>query len=136
MSNAIHKACPDGVDVFFDNVGGKIFDAVFSNINKNARIAICGQIAEYNKSDPPKGPRPQHDLIKHSARMEGFVVFDYVDEFDEAKKQLGKWYNNGDLTYKENLIEGFENIPDAFMGLFSGDKIGKQMVKVAEVQDV
>lgn len=135
MNQAISEACSHGVDVFFDNVGGEIFDAVFTNINKNARIIICGQISEYNKSDPPKGPRPQHNLIKHSARMEGFVVFDYADEFDEAKKQLGDWYNNGDLTYKENLIEGFESLPEAFMGLFSGDKIGKQMVKVADANE-
>ena len=64
--------------------------------------------------------------------MEGFVVFDYEDEFDQAKEQLGKWYKNGDLIYKENLIKGFENIPSAFIGLFSGENIGKQMVQVAE----
>jgi len=132
MEQAISEACPEGVDVFFDNVGGEMFDAVFANINKNARIVICGQIAEYNKLDPPKGPRPQHDLIKYSARMEGFVVFDFEDEFDEAKKQLGKWYNTGELKYRENLLKGFEHLPEAFIGLFSGDNIGKQMVKVAE----
>lgn len=132
MGQAISNACPNGVDVFFDNVGGEIFDAVFANINRKAHIVICGQIAEYNKSGPPVGPRPQHTLIKKSARMEGFVVFDFEDEFGEAKKQLGKWYNNGKLKYRENLIQGFKNIPSAFIGLFSGDNIGKQMVQVAE----
>jgi NADPH-dependent curcumin reductase CurA len=132
LGAAIKSACPNGVDVFFDNVGGELFDAVFANINKKARIVICGQISEYNRSDPPKGPRPQHTLIKKSARMEGFVVFDFQDEFESAKKQLAEWYNSGELKYKENLIEGFENIPSAFMGLFSGDNIGKQMVKIAD----
>ena len=132
LEKEIAKACPDGVDVFFDNVGGETFDAVFANINKNARIVICGQIADYNESEPPKGPRPMHALIKNSAKIEGFVVFDFKDEFGAAKKEMAHWYNQGQLIYKENLIEGFENIPAAFVGLFKGENIGKQIVKVAE----
>ena len=135
MAAAIEDACPDGVDVFFDNVGGELFNAVFANINRHGRVAICGQIAEYNEDNPPEGPRPMHTLIKKSARMEGFVVFDFSDEFDEAKKQIAEWYNNGQMIYKENLIEGFENIPSAFIGLFKGENIGKQMVKVGDVDD-
>ena len=134
MQAAIKEACPDGVDIFFDNVGGELFDAVFANINSHARISICGQIADYNETNPPQGPRPMHTLIKKSARIEGFVVYDFADEFDDAKQQIADWYNNGDLIYKENLIEGFENIPDAFIGLFSGENIGKQMIKVGEVE--
>lgn len=134
MRQAIKEACPDGVDVLFDNVGGELFDAVFANINKKARMVICGQIAEYNESEPPQGPRPQHRLIKKSARIEGFVVFDFKEEFDDAKKQLGKWYRSGELKYRENLIEGFDQIPSAFIGLFTGENIGKQMVKVGEVE--
>ncbi|MDT7827542.1 zinc-binding dehydrogenase [Pricia sp. S334] len=134
MKAAIKKACPDGVDVFFDNVGGELFDAVFANLNRHARIAICGQIADYNESDPPRGPRPMHTLIAKSARMEGFVVFDFKSEFDTAKKQLATWYNKDQLTYRENLVGGFDQIPSAFIGLFSGENIGKQMVKVAEAE--
>lgn len=134
LQKAIKEACPDGINVFFDNVGGDIFDAVFKQINKHARIVICGQIAEYNQTDPPMGRRPQHHLIKKSARMEGFVVFDFKEEFEAAKKQLAKWYNSGELIYKENLIEGFEQIPAAFIGLFSGENIGKQMVKTGEME--
>ena len=132
MESAIKKACPEGVDVFFDNVGGELFDAVFKNINRKARLVICGQISEYNDDHPPTGPRPEHHLIKKSARIEGFVAFDFEDEFGDAKKQLGNWYTTGQLKYRENLIEGFEKIPSAFIGLFSGENIGKQMVKVAE----
>ncbi|MEO9022342.1 MAG: NADP-dependent oxidoreductase [Ginsengibacter sp.] len=130
LVEALSLACPDGVDVFFDNVGGKLFDAVFELINKKARIVICGQIAAYNETAPSQGPRPQHTLIKKSARMEGFVVLDFKDEFGEAKKKLAGWYQEGKLKYKENLIEGFENLPSAFIGLFNGENIGKQMVKV------
>lgn len=135
MEAAIKEACPNGVDVFFDNVGGELFDAVFANINQHARIAICGQIADYNEENPPQGPRPMHTLIKKSARMEGFVVYDFKDNFAEAKQKIADWYNNGNLIYKENLIEGFENIPDAFIGLFSGENIGKQMIKVSDVAE-
>ena len=131
LVKAIGEACPNGVDVFFDNVGGGIFDAVFECINKKARMVICGQIAEYNETAPPQGPRPQHTLIKKSARMEGFVVFDFKDEFVDARKQLAEWYNEGKLKYKENLVEGFGNLPTAFIGLFTGENIGKQMVKVS-----
>ena len=133
MEKAIKTACPEGVDVFFDNVGGELFDAVFANVNRKARIVICGQISEYNSDLISTGPRPQHDLIKKSARMEGFVAFDFQDEFDQAKKELGSWYNSGQLKYKEHLIEGFENIPSAFIGLFSGENIGKLMVKVSDI---
>lgn len=134
MQAAIKEAYPDGVDVFFDNVGGELFDAVFANINQYGRIAICGQIAQYNADHPPQGPRPMQTLIKKSARMEGFVVYDFADEFDAAKKQIAEWYNDGQLKYKENLIEGFENIPAAFIGLFSGENIGKQMIKTGDLQ--
>lgn len=134
MKAAIKKACPNGVDVFFDNVGGELFDAVLANMNKKGRIVLCGQIAQYNSSKPAQGPRPQQMLIKKSIRMEGFVVFDFKDEFDEAKKQLAEWYNSGKLKYKENIVTGFDNLPAAFIGLFTGDNIGKQMVKVGEVE--
>lgn len=134
MTAAIKQACPDGVDEFFDNVGGALFDAVLANINRYSRMVICGQIADYNKEQPPQGVRPMHTLIKKSARIEGFVVYDFNNRFDEAKKQIAEWYNNGQIKYRENLIEGFENIPAAFIGLFSGENIGKQMIKVADVE--
>ncbi|MEN2751028.1 NADP-dependent oxidoreductase [Psychrobacter sp. FBL11] len=135
MQVAITEACPNGVDVFFDNVGGELFDAILANINEYGRIAICGQIAEYNEDRPPQGPRPMHTLIKKSARMEGYVVFNFSDEFDDAKKQIAEWYNSGQIKYRENLIKGFDNIPSAFIGLFTGENIGKQMVKTGDSND-
>lgn len=134
MAKALKEACPNGIDIFFDNVGGELADDVLENLNKYGRIVICGQIAEYNQENPPKGPRPQHSLIQKSARMEGFVVFDFKNEFEKAKSQLAEWYNNDQMKYRENVIEGFENIPSAFIGLFSGDNIGKQVVKVSEAE--
>ncbi|MDT0295891.1 NADP-dependent oxidoreductase [Mesonia ostreae] len=132
MEKAIKKACPNGVDVFFDNVGGEIFDSALTNANRHSRMVICGQIADYNSEDKPQGPRSLEALIKKSAKIEGFVVYDYQEEFETVKKQLGDWLNNKELHYKENLIEGFENIPSAFIGLFEGENIGKQMVKVSD----
>ena len=93
-------------------------------------MVICGQISDYNEADPPKGPRPQHDLIKYSAKIEGFVVFDFQEKFDAAKKELAQWYNSGQIKYRENVIEGFENLPDAFFGLCKRENIGKQIVKI------
>lgn len=134
LEASIKQACPNGIDVFFDNVGGAIFDAVFINLNQYARIAICGQMAEYNDSGSPQGFRPMHGLVKKSIRMEGFVVYDFIEEFDEGRKQLAEWYNNGKLAYRESLVEGFENIPTAFIELFAGENIGKKMVKVGDVE--
>ena len=132
LSAEIAKSCREGIDVFFDNVGGQTFDAILPLINKHARLVICGEIADYNESNPPKGLRPNHLLIQQSARMEGFVVFDFKDEFENAKKEMSEWLKTGQLKYRENLIEGFENIPSAFIGLFTGENIGKQMVKVSD----
>lgn len=133
MQKAIGEACPDGVDVFFDNVGGSLFDAVLAHINRHSRIAICGQIADYNANQAPQGPRPLQTLIKKSAKIEGYVVFDFKDEFEDAKEHMAQWLNTGELTYKENLIQGFDSIPDAFIGLFEGENIGKQMVQVGDM---
>lgn len=130
----IKKVCPEGVDVFFDNVGGNVFDAVFPNMNRYGRIAICGQMSEYNETGKPQGFRPMFGLVEKSIRMEGFVVFDFIKEYKQGLKQLAEWYNSNKLIYKETLEEGFENIPSAFIELFSGETIGKKMVKVNNIE--
>ncbi len=129
---AIAEACPDGVDIYFDNVGGEISDGVYARINKFARIAICGQIATYNATTPPVGPRVEGTLLKKSALMKGFIVSDYASHFGEATRDLARWVQEGKLQYQEHIIEGFENLPNAFFGLFTGENTGKQLVKVAE----
>lgn len=130
MKQAIVKACPDGVDVYFDNVGGEISDAVLFHINKMARIVICGAIAVYNKTETPKALAVQPFLVKNSALMQGFIVSNYADKFKDAAQQLAQWLQEDQLHYEETIVEGFENIPQAFIDLFDGKNKGKMVVKV------
>ena len=130
MKNAISEACPEGVDVYFDNVGGEILDAVLQNINKNARIINCGAISLYNETNVPTGPRPEGILIKKTALMQGFLVRDHAKDFGQALRHLGGWLKEGKLKYDETVIEGFEQLPEAFIGLFEGKNTGKMVVKV------
>ncbi|MDR6724663.1 NADPH-dependent curcumin reductase CurA [Paenibacillus amylolyticus] len=132
MSAAIERVCPDGVDVYFDNVGGEISDAVLRHINRNARIPLCGQISSYNLEKPDIGMRPQTLLLTNTALMKGFLLGDYAKSFKEGRAKLAKWIKAGHIQYEENIVEGFEQTPEAFMGLFSGDNLGKQLVKVAD----
>lgn len=132
INAAVAAACPDGVDVYFDNVGGPISDAVLLAINKYARIAICGQIAFYNNTAPATGMRVEPILLKKSALMKGFIVTDYASEFGTAAKDMAAWVKAGKLQYQETVTEGFEKLPEAFIGLFTGQNTGKQLVKVAE----
>lgn len=131
MKEAISKACPNGVDVYFDNVGGEILDAAMANMNKFGRVVNCGAISLYNETQTPQGPRVETTLIKKSISMQGFTVRDYVKDFGPAQQQLAKWLKDEELEYTETMVEGFENIPKAFMDLFKGKNIGKMIVKVS-----
>jgi NADPH-dependent curcumin reductase CurA len=128
----LREACPNGVDVYFDNVGGRISDAVLSLVNKYARIPVCGQISMYNSEQVDVGPRVQGLLITYSVLMKGFTIGDYAPRFPEGITQLTQWLVEGKLKYAENIIDGFENTPQAFLGLFAGENLGKQVVKVAD----
>ncbi len=128
---ALKEACPDGIDVFFDNVGGEILQAVVSRLNVGARIAICGQISQYNLERPEPTFHPGA-LIVYRARMEGFLVSDYVHRFDEAAKRLATWVVEGKIRWTEHVTEGLENAPKAFIGMLNGENRGKALVKVAE----
>jgi NADPH-dependent curcumin reductase CurA len=130
LKKELKEACPDGVDIYYDNVGGDISDAVLSLINNNARIVLCGQISLYNETQIPTGPRIQPSLLTHSALMKGFIVRNYTDRFDEGISQLALWLKEKKLKYAENVVEGLENTPNAFIGLFTGENLGKQIVKV------
>ncbi len=130
MNKAIAEACPKGVDIYYDNVGGPISDAVHRNINQFGRIIVCGAISMYNATEIPTGPRVEGFLIKKSALMQGFIVSDFADKFAEGAKQLGQWLKEGKLTYEETVVEGFDAIPEAFIGLFTGKNKGKMIVKV------
>jgi NADPH-dependent curcumin reductase CurA len=128
----LKAACPNRIDVYFDNVGGEISDAVLPLLNQGARIVICGQISLYCLDRPDVGPRPQTYLLVNSALMRGFIITAYAARFAEGVTQLAQWLTAGKLKYAETIAEGFENTPQAFIGLFSGDNLGKQIVKVAD----
>lgn len=132
LKGALRDACPGGVDVYFDNVGGEISDEVLALINHGARIVICGQISLYNIERQDVGPRVQPYLLVKSALMQGFIITDYAARTAEGIQQLGQWLAAGRLKYAENIVEGFERTPQAFLGLFAGDNLGKQLVKVAD----
>ncbi|WP_419211618.1 NADP-dependent oxidoreductase [Maribacter sp. X9] len=129
MKAAINEAAPNGVDIYFDNVGGEISDAVLFSINKFARMIICGAISVYNSTEIPTGVSVQPFLIKNSALMQGFIVSNYADKFPEAMKQLSTWLGEEKLTYRETIVEGFENTPQAFLDMMAGNKKGKMVVK-------
>jgi NADPH-dependent curcumin reductase CurA len=130
MQEEIKAAAPNGVDMYFDNVGGDITDAVIFNMNKYGRIAICGTISSYNDSEESVGPRLQPYLLKNSMLMQGFIVSNYADKFPEAMKQLTSWFKECKLQYSETIVEGFDQIPQAFIDLFEGKNEGKMVVKV------
>jgi NADPH-dependent curcumin reductase CurA len=132
LRKTLKEACPEGVDIYFDNVGGEISDAVISLINNHARIPLCGQISLYNEKHIPTGPRIEPRLLTCSALMQGFIVRNYEDRFDEGIRQLAEWLKEKKLKYAENIIDGLENTPKAFIGLFKGENLGKQIVKVHE----
>jgi NADPH-dependent curcumin reductase CurA len=128
---ALDDAAPGGVDGYFDNVGGPITDAVFSKLNVDASVAICGQIALYNAEETPTGPRKLGKIIETRATVEGLLVRDFAPRFQQATADLAAWVAGGEIAYRETVTEGLENAPDAFVGLFEGENIGKQVVKVS-----
>ena len=129
-SAAIKELCPGGVDVYFDNVGGPITDAVLANLNARARIAICGQVAHANDTQPSTGPRMWRQILVARAKVQGFLVFDYAARYASALEQLSQWVRSGQIKYHEDIIEGFENMPRALIGLFRGENLGKRLVKI------
>ncbi len=131
IAEALAAAAPSGIDCYFDNVGGAITDAVYDQLNKHARIALCGQISMYNATEAPVGPRPEGKLLKTSTKLQGFIVSDYLPRWPEGIAQLTEWYGQGKLQFEETITEGFDQIPAAFLGLFKGDNTGKAIVKVS-----
>jgi NADPH-dependent curcumin reductase CurA len=129
IKKAIGDACPDGVDIYFDNVGGEISDAVISHINFHARIALCGQISLYNSTEIPMGPRLQPMLLTRSVLMQGFIIGNYQSRFPEAMLQLTQWVKEGRLKFTETIVHGFEQLPVALLGLFKGENTGKMIVE-------
>ena len=126
----LKRECPKGVDVFFDNVGGDILDAVLSRLNFKARVIICGAISQYNNKEAVKGPANYLSLLVNRARMEGFVVMDYADRYAAAGQEMAGWLPKGQLKSKEHIVEGLESFPESLAKLFSGENHGKLVLKV------
>ena len=126
----LKRECPKGVDVYFDNVGGDILDAVLSRLNLKARVVICGAISQYNNKEAVKGPANYLSLLVNRARMEGFVVMDYAAQYAAAAQEMAGWMAKGQLKSKEDIVEGLETFPETLMKLFSGENFGKLVLKV------
>jgi NADPH-dependent curcumin reductase CurA len=132
VSRRIGELCPDGVHVYFDNVGGEILDAALAHIALRARVVLCGGISGYNEKEPPPGPRNLMNLVIRRARMEGFIVIDYAARFGEAVRELSGWVASGKIAHKEDVQQGIENAPRTFLRLFRGENTGKQLLKLAD----
>jgi NADPH-dependent curcumin reductase CurA len=130
LSRELTELCPDRVDVYFDNVGGSILDAVLGRLNQHGRVVLCGAISTYNDQGRPPGPANYLNLISRRGRMEGFITIDFWDRFDECFDQLRRWADEGRLTWREQIFEGLEAAPEALNALFTGANTGKVIVAV------
>ena len=134
FSDKLAEAVPDGIDVYFENVGGPISDEVFNHLNTFARVPVCGAISSYNSKED-NGPRVQQKLIKSQALMQGFLVAQFQDNAKNASEQLAQWVQEGKIKSEVTIAEGFDQLPEAFRNLFTGDNFGKQVVKVSNSLD-
>ena len=128
---ALKEICPDGINIYFDNVGGAFSDAVFRLLVPRARVVVCGQISQYNLEKPETGPRLLPYLVGRQARAEGFLVFQFAERYAAALEQLTQWLQAGRLKYREDIVDGIENAPRAFIGMLHGRNMGKQLVKLS-----
>jgi len=127
---AIAEACPNGLDVFFDNVGGDILEAAIGNLALRGRIVLCGAISQYNEAQPSRGPRNLGMLISKRGRMQGFIILDYMSRAMEAIGDLSEWVGTGQLAFKVDVAEGIDSAPDALNRLFTGENTGKMMIRL------
>lgn len=128
---ALADACPDGIDVFFDNVGGEVLEAALRNLARGARVVLCGAISQYNEG-AQQGPRNYMALLIRRARMEGFIVFDYARRYAEAAQEIAGWISSGQLATREHIVDGLETFPESLLMLYRGENTGKLMLRVSE----
>ena len=132
IATKLKEYFPKGIDVYFDNVGGDILELALSKLAMHARVVICGAISQYNNTTPVKGPSNYLSLLVSRASMKGMVVFDYAKDYQKAAMQMGQWMLQGKLKSKEDVYEGIENFYETFLRLFTGEKLGKLVLKVSE----
>jgi hypothetical protein len=127
---ALGRTCPDGIDIYFDNVGGEILDAALAHLARDARVVICGAISQYNSTDGMRGPANYLSLLVNHASMTGFVMSHYLDRYGEAVKEMAGWVAEGKLVSREDIAEGLENFPATLLRLFNGENTGKLLLKI------
>jgi len=136
LKEELEAACPDGIDVYFENVGGAVWDAVFPLLNNFARVPVCGLAANYNATSLPEGPDRSPSLMRailtKRLRIQGFIVYDFAQQTEDFLRDVGGWIREGKLKYREDIVEGLENAPQAFIGLLKGANFGKLLVKVSD----
>lgn len=132
VSSSLRRHCPNGIDVYFDNVGGDILDAVLAQINLGARIVICGGISQYNNTGPVKGPSNYLSLLINRATMKGMLVSDFIGRYPQAAREMAGWMAAGKLKSREDIVEGLQNFPEALLKLFTGENFGKLILKIAD----
>ena len=136
MDEKIAEFCPNGVDIYFDNVGGEVLDAGLAHINPYARVVSCGQISQYIGGSSPKPLFNAHKIGRLNATMQGFLIYDYQSRFDEAEIRMTAWVKAGQLKYKEDILRGIEAMPEALIRLYDGLNAGKQLVEVNPNTDI
>ena len=130
LGERISERCPEGLDVYFDNVGGDILDAALAHLRIRARVVLCGAISQYNDLEEVQGPRNYLSLLVRRARMQGFIVSDYAEQYGRAAEEIGGWLAAGTLKYRNTIVQGIETFPETFQRLFSGEKLGKLLIQV------
>jgi hypothetical protein len=135
FSEQLASACLDGIDVYFENVGGIVLDAVINLLNPNARVPVCGLVSQYNATELPEGPDRMNwlmgQILRKKIKMQGFIIFDDFNHlYPTFANEMENWIKNGQIKYREEIIDGLENAPDAFIGLLNGDNFGKRVIRV------
>lgn len=132
LSDRLNELCPDGIDIYFDNVGGPITDAVIARMNLFGRISICGQISQYNSERAEQGPRLLFHFVIRRLMARGFLVFDFFDRYGEGLRQMTEWVRTGQLKYREHFFHGIEQMPAAFIAMLQGENTGKMLVRIRD----
>ena len=131
LDSALAAACPEGVDIYYDNTAGTISDAVLKHLRAGARVVICGTASIANWEPIPEGPRVERHLLVKRARMQGFIIFDYAERYTEALQELTQWVRQGLIRYREDILEGIEQAPGSIAGLYRGENFGKRLIRIA-----
>ena len=131
LDSALAAACPEGVDVYYDNTAGTISDGVLKHLRVGARVVICGTASIANWEPIPEGPRVERHLLVKRARMQGFIIFDYAERYTEALQELTQWVRQGLIRYREDILEGIEQAPGSIAGLYRGENFGKRLIRIA-----